>query len=196
MIADAVQHHLARHWARLCQRLAVALGSTVKIGPPHVLVRRSWLRLLAQLDMFGELSKSAVESFLVRIVVVPLLRGLGPELRIVVLGLIGLSLIVESHVVRSEQILWLVVAEEGLQYLGLVHQSLVALYFLLIVIRSSLVLVRSEEMISIGIAKAFLHVICCNILHPSPHIAVLISSVVGLIVKLLHMLELRVFSTL
>lgn len=196
MIADAVEHHLTGHWTRLCQRLALALGSAVEVRSPYVFV--GWCRFwyFALFDVFGELREGAIKSLLVRVVVVPLLGGLGPELRIIIFGLVDLSLILEGDMVRSEQILRLVVSEERLQYFGLVHQSLIAFELLLIVIWGSLVLVSPEEVISVGVSKALFHVVSGHILHASLDIPILISGVVSLIIELLHVLELRVFSTL
>ena len=195
MIADAVEHHLAGHWTRLRQRLAVALGSAVEVRPPNIFVRQRWLWLFALFDVFGKLCESAIKSLLVRVVVVPLLRGLGPELRIIIFRLIRLSLIMEGEMVRSEQMLRLVVSEERLQYLGLVNQSFIALAFLLIVIGTPLVLISPEEVIGVGAPKAFPHVVCGHILQAGLHIAIFVSGVVRLILELFHMLELRVFST-
>lgn len=196
MIADAVEHHLAGYWARLGQRLAMALGSAVEVRPPNVFM--SWRRLwsFALFDVFRELCEGAIKSLFVRVVVVPLLTGLGPELSIIIFGKISLSLILEGDMVRSEQILRLVMSEERLQYFGLVHQSLIAFELLLVVIRGSLVLIGPEEVISIGVPKAFFHVVSGHILHASFDIAIFISGVVCLIIELFHVLELRVFSTL
>lgn len=196
MIADAVEHHLTGHWTRLCQCLALALGSAVEVRSPYVFVSGCRFWYFALFDVFGELCEGAIKSLLVRVVVVPLLGGLGPELGIIIFGQVGLSLILEGDMVRSEQILRLVVSEERLQYFGLVHQSLIAFELLLIVIRSSLVFVSPEEVISVGVSKALFHVVSGHILHASLDIPILISGVVCLIIELLHMLELRVFSTL
>jgi hypothetical protein len=73
---------------------------------------------------------------------------------------------------------------------------LARLQLLLIVVRSSLVLVGTEEMVSIGITEALLHIVGGDILQACFNIAVLISSLIGLVFKLLHMLKLGVLAEL
>lgn len=122
------------------------------------------LDLFALLDVLGEFRESSIETLLIGVVVVPFLAGLGPILRIVILGEVWIGLIVESLIVRSEGSLWGIQTIEGLEDLGLMDQLLVRLKVFLIVIRSSFVLIGTEEMVSIGIPEALLHIVRGNIL--------------------------------
>jgi hypothetical protein len=83
--------------------------------------------------------------------------------------------------------------KEWLEYFCLMDHFLVRLEFLLIIVRSSFILVCTEKMVSVRISISFFHIVCCNVLHASFHIAIIVSSLINLIIKLFEMLKLRVF---
>lgn len=77
-------------------------------------------QFFAQLDVLGELTESTIEALLVGVVVVPFVGGLGAELRVVVLGLVGLANLFERLVIGSESSVGVVEAVEWLGDLGFV----------------------------------------------------------------------------
>lgn len=148
------------------------------------------LDLFSLFDVLGELSECSIEALLIRVVIVPFLGGLGPILGVIIFGQVWIWLMVEGLIVGRECSLWGIQAIEGLQDLGLMNHPLIRLQILLIVIGCCFVFIGTEEMVSIGIAEALLHIVGGDILKTSFNFAILISGLISLVFELLHMLKL------
>jgi ribose/xylose/arabinose/galactoside ABC-type transport system permease subunit len=108
--------------------------------------------------------------------------------------LIWFAFDVEGLIVGGKVGVGSIQAEKRFEDLGLMDHFLVGFEIFLVVVGSSLVLVGAEEMVSVGIAVAFLHVVSGNVLQTCPHVSILVSTLIGLIVELFHMLKLRVMA--
>lgn len=147
-------------------------------------------------NVLGKFCESSIESFLVRIIIVPFICSFASILFIIILRLIGLSFGMESLVVRSEGRMWIATSYKRLQYFGLMLQLLFAISIQLIIIGWAFILITAKKMTSSGVTKPSLHVVCCYIFPPLFYISVLVSSIVHLILILLQVLELWMFSSL
>lgn len=156
----------------------------------------SCLRFLTVFNVFWELSKSPIKTFFIWIVVIPPLCCFDSVLDIIIFGLVGFSLKMESLVIWSESRLWVTSSDKRFFDFSFMSKPLLFLNVLLIIIGTSLVLIATKQMPICRTSESPLHIISSDIFLTSFNISSFISRIVSLIIKLLHVLKLRVLSKL
>jgi hypothetical protein len=122
------------------------------------------------------------------------LIGFWPVLGIIFYCLIRLTLQVEGLITGSKYILGFAWTNKRLKYFSFMYHFLFAFQFLWIVIGWSLIFIVPKKMSHCCIAKSFFHIVCGNILQTSFNVSLLVSSVIGFILKLFHVFKFRMFT--